>query len=549
MIALLVLLCVFSNTLRYADATVPSCAVLFCGEGDACAESYAGIWIGAAQDEAVRIYHTINGGVLAPLCVGSAHEKRIGGYHVPYDHLLCIDERELPREECARKGCNYESHPELFEDDECVSGSYHRPDDNDQAACRTLGSWLKIATQKLADALAAEAKGDFEAAASAACVAELLFARIAEYLLAAHPGDEAALAFINAAARAKQHYAFVNGATLDVLFADADSLESTLRVVQSTRDCRPQPLADDAPPAKVTSLLVYAAVNSSEPVEEQTQLVWAVAGTLAPFDATVAADNLCATEGADSNLPLYEVARRYPQLDTSDWAVVLGDGAPRPYLDLRASASRPLVSLLDSIGAEPVGSLTQLNLRRGVAPQEADELDAYLAAAVYARVATGDVCADAVGLVIDTPPPPPNGNETEITADFRAPRAGVPLTLAPDESRCVGGERAGQVCEHESECAVGWACRRKPFAPRRAAFCYNGESWDTRQPCAFADADEECPYGECFGDANGNSGGAYPFLHFFQSNECHSTSAAADPVCSDEHVVRWTQYANEKAFA
>jgi len=543
-----------------ARGAAPECSVLFCGDGEACAERFARTWIAAAQDEAVRMYHTINGGYLERECTGGPRDERVAPFHVPLEHLVCIDTRELPREECAHKRCDFESHPELFEDDECVDAKHgrrgrggrhkhaHAYGDQDQAACRRIESWLAIADKKLLCALDAADAGDQERAASCACVADLLFGRVAEHLLDTFAADASELRFLNGAARATQRYTHVNSAARLGVFADAQNLVARTRAVQSLRTCT------DAAEPRLASALFYTSVNATDQtIDDVTQLVWAAGGTLASFDvsvAPVAPDNLCAVERAETQLELFDDTRRFPALDSQDWAVVLNDGAPRPYINLRASAHCPLIVLLERL---PAGgddadatqcSVAQLQLRRGADERAPDEFAALIEAAVFARVATGDECADAEPMFMDADAA---GNETE--AAFRAPRPGVPLTLAPGDSVCVGGERAGAPCTLESECGAGEACRRKPFAPRGAAYCYDGAYWDERRPCAFADADEECPYGECYGAVNGNAGGAYPLLHYYQSNECGSPASSADPVCADAHVARWAAHPNEASLA
>lgn len=138
-----------------------------------------------------------------------------------------------------------------------------------------------------------------------------------------------------------------------------------------------------------------------------------------------------------------------------------------------------------------------------------------------------------------------SGDDTP-TNNFVRPRAGLPLTLAPDVSICVNGTRANQPCTLPSECPSGYACRRKPFSSQTVAYCYDGSAWDTNRVCAFADADEECPFGECVGEVTGLSGGAYPFYYFYKQNDCANN--ADSEVCADERVAHWQQYGNPSAF-
>jgi hypothetical protein len=76
------------------------------------------------------------------------------------------------------------------------------------------------------------------------------------------------------------------------------------------------------------------------------------------------------------------------------------------------------------------------------------------------------------------------------------------------------------------------------------AFCHDGEQWDEERPCAFADEDDECPFGECYGAVNGREGGAFPFYYFYTENNCSSTPDSE--VCSEPHVAGWSQFPNPK---
>jgi hypothetical protein len=215
---------------------------------------------------------------------------------------------------------------------------------------------------------------------------------------------------------------------------------------------------------------------------------------------------------------------------------------------LQNAAACPAIVLVDELGETPVVSLTQLNLRRPVDCQDQTTFgDQVLGAgAVIARTATGDSCNDVIGTITVVEGAVASSRAVfAAVSSFVLPNTDVtiPLTLAPGESRCVGGEKPGAVCTMESECGAGWACRRKPFV-HNFAYCYDGTSWDETRACAFADADDECPFGQCVGDVNGLDGGAYPFLYFYKENDCEH-NAKASPVCADPHVAEWQSYPNE----
>lgn len=543
----MLLLLTIGALLTVVAATPPSCAIFFAN--DTCAEKFNKVWVSAAQEEAVRVYHTINGGYLPDACTTGPKQgaKRIEAIGANLNTLLCIDPTCLP-DKCAFAKCNYTLHPELFgddkthrdDDDDCDDD--HSDKDKDKASCRKISSWLRIAIEKLARALDLQEAGDFELSSSYACVAELLFGRIAKYFDTAY--DSSDLWFINAQARATHSYEHLVSPTTELTFVgEQNSTSVPLRFVQSIRTCTTRGDAVNA----VGSVLIYAHYNDS--AAPTSQVAWAVAGSIPSFDITlhaVAPDNLCVIEKTPTNLEEFDETRRFPQLSALDWAVVLGDSSPRSYLNLQSASTCPAVVLLQQLGAGAVTSVTQLNSRRPINPQsEATFGDEQLTASVFLRQATIDGCTDALGEVI-----PPESLQFAI-ANTRSlslidkPDVVVPLTLAPGESRCVGGDKAGVQCSMASECGAGWACRRKPFSPANVAYCYDGISWDTTRACAFADADDECPFGECVGDVNGLDGGAYPFLYFYKENDCDNN--AASPVCSDPHVIDWQAYPNEFA--
>lgn len=519
-----------------AHATPPSCAILFCGTGDACAESFANVWLAAAQDEAVRVYHTLNGGYVKGGCtVAPADPDRlIAPLPVPTDTLICIDANSAPTD-CAFKKCKYADHPELFEDDPCKEGEKkpekHKRGDLDKSACRPLSSWLAIAIQKLSRALDLAEAGQFDEAASYACVAEYLFAQLA--LRIDHLFEDSKLTFLNAFARQNHRYRHVIGGSQTALFEGEFGV--TVRAVQSLRSCGLEPAPG------VSSVLVYSRFDDDQAqVEPTTQLLWTATGTIGPFATTLPPSNLCASNDEPTDQEdVFDVARRYPDLTTKDRATVLGDGAQRFYIDLRAVAGAPNVVLFDGLATNKTAvSVAQLDLR--VPAAERDDVGDLVHPALFLRVADGDVCTDIEAAIV----PPPTDDEQEATLAALA-NSDVPLTLAPGESQCVGGSRAGQRCTQLTECGQGLACRRKPFGPRNIAFCYDGVAWDETRPCAFADADDECPFGECVGFVSGLDGGAFPFLYFYKASKCGAETADA-AICGEPRVADWHAYPNER---
>jgi hypothetical protein len=303
--------------------------------------------------------------------------------------------------------------------------------------------------------------------------------------------------------------------------------------VQSVRSCGTEEGAG------VSSVLLYSSINDTAAVlSNTTQLLWAVSGTLAPFDTTLPSSNLCASQQAPTDqADAFLAARRFPFLTPKDRAAVLADGEQRFYIDLRPTASAPVIVLAQDLKTKkPIVTVAQLDLRNPFVEQA--QLESVVTPAIFLRVADGDKCSDTGAIVL-----PPGSVVTEVPKTISALTNSAPLTLAPGTSQCVGGDRAGKLCTQPSECGSKSACRRKPFAPRTIAFCYDGLSWDETRPCAFADADDQCPFGECVGEASGLEGGAFPFLYFYKANNCSSAATATD-LCAEPHVADWHAHPN-----
>lgn len=575
--------------------TPPSCAILFaggdsCGNNTECASRFNTLWLAAAQEEAVRIYHTLDGGFLNDECTRGPLRGtvRVDPLGVDQSTMICIDPWNLPQN-CAFKKCNYAAHAELFGDDpvqkprggkgrrdeeeECDEDDQkHDSDDQDKSSCRRISSWLEIGICKIIAALDARDAARFDESSSAACVADLIFGRIAERLRSTFDSRE--LPFINELARDTHSYNHIVGVRRNLMFdtANGNNTDAQVRTVQSIRECSTRaggaasaagerivvlPDNSSAVVEPVSSVLVYSSFDGEPPANVSVaQLAWAITGALPSFDVTVKQvdpTNACVRERAQSDQAEFDEARRFPQLSPQDWVVVLGDGQPRSYIDLQSTVACPLVVLLEDIGDEPAFSVAQLNMLRPVDCAENTTFDAPIVPSLFLRIADDDTCIDVPNVLITTGGGG-NGNGTNSSAlsvegtGFRRPLGGVPLTLAPGESRCVGGEKAGALCTMESECGAGWACRRKPFS-HESAYCYDGSAWDTTRACAFADADDECPFGECVGDVNGMEGGAYPFLYFFKENKCGDAAPTDARVCQTPHVAEWQQHPNENAFS
>jgi hypothetical protein len=241
-----------------------------------------------------------------------------------------------------------------------------------------------------------------------------------------------------------------------------------------------------------------------------------------------APSNGCGLQRTPSNLPLFAPQRRVPRLGPQDWATVRCDGAPRNITDLRIETACPMVLLFAALGpgdpeTDELHSLAQLQLRDGFAPLQPLAAAQLVEQALTLRVATGSggECHD-YALLLATDVYESCALAPQPLAAVQETR--VPLTLAPGESRCVGGTADGRRCEIASECGAGLACRRKPFDA--GAYCYDGLTWHADRPCTLADHDDPCPYGVCSGAVNGFEGGLFPLLHFQQAASEHPAVAS-----------------------
>lgn len=573
-------------------ATIPQCSILFAGNSTTCAGRRATVWIDAAQDEAARFAHTQNGGWLQPHCAGGSPHSTIHVAPVPFSDtaLGCIDRWDIPKQRCGTKHCNYCAHHELFHSDsDCNQNTPvcydDDDDDNDERkrnaeqhpACRSIASWAAIAWAKIALALDLQEQQEFDAATSAACAAEFLFSHLNAWIYATTANADDVLVFTNAAARAGHHYRHINSASRTS--SSEVQVTTVMRVVQSVRQCRGRVDTQQVSIARrqfgveavipgaaiatndsvlttgdVSSLIVLSSFNGSDQiVDPRLQVLLTPGGALPDFDATLSPPNQCALNGTSTNLATYDPRRVYPGTSPQDSATARYNGPVRLYLSLSPASSCPaivsLANLQSNVDERSVVQIQRRNPNKAVQPSDAS---AHMEAATFMRSATASECADFTTTFTNTFVSVNNtasvGEGFNSQLGYVAPPAGVPRTLAPGESRCVGGDRAGAACTMKSECGTGLACRRKPFTPRNIAYCYDGTHWDERRPCAFADEDEECPFGRCFGDVDDNAGGAYPMLHFYEAHECQLPAQRGTPVCSEPHVAAWHQYPNSGAF-
>lgn len=592
--------------LATAVATAPKCAVLLNGDNDTCVHRQAIVWVQAAEEEATRFFHTVNGGVLEGDCTSSRQPQRVEALNASLDSLLCIDRFDVPKAKCHMKRCNFGAHPELGNSD-CDDNDEDRPvssrsnkhnnDDDDDAAstaakggknsdgknaaCRTIESWSKIATSKLGSALDYLEQGNDTDAISYACVSDFLFMHIDKWLVDTTPNPNTALPFISDSARRIHRYRSLNSASRTGVLPDLN-LTVVIRAIQSVRECkRKQTPRGVSLPSNATLLvpgddlntndtvfqsavssvvvLATAAPNVNLSITPTIQLASAITGTVPSFSGTLEQTdptNRCVRINAATNLQPFDTSRRLPGINSGDWAVVRYNHRQRTYRSLSPNSACPAPVLLnDPKNNKNTWSATQILMQYGPAPQQPSAFSTAIEASIFGRSATDEQCTDSmVPFFIDTFP----GNNTvtpNLTAlgtllfstKFLQPPAGIPLTLAPGESRCVGGSYTGRLCTMETECGTGLSCRRKPLMPREFAYCYDGQTWDEDKPCVYADADDECPNGYCFGAVSGHDGSAYPMLDWFNANECGRNTD--DPVCQQPSVKNWFQHPSALVFS
>lgn len=549
-----------------AAAREPTCATLICDP-----ETRAQRWLAAAQDEMVVLLQTLFGGFgvgsEAPLVNGCAQSE------VLLAAPLCVEpEIDFP-DACHTKNCSFAAHPELFHGGRVKCTKHCAPvkpwaAKADKHVCRPVRAWASLGLEKLYRAYDLLDAGEVANATSHACVAEQLLRRVNEHLDSPFASEHVSYRHIVSEARVGA-YDLASGD------GDANDLLVGTRTVQSFRRERPDGEAHHLIATYVLARIVERSIDEAEAdaaAGGTTQLLWPVSGSVAAFDRTsLPGDNECVRERAPTTIePAFDPARALQTLGPHDFAVVAdafvrGDAFPlggdvRLSTDLRVGGECCTVVLFADIDTPPSphrceperASLGYVAHRKSPFTFEADEeRDEQIEQSLVARVAASDMCADfePAAIAPDGAAVDAGGDEepavasvglfgAAVPAAYRSPRDGVPLTLPPGESRCVGGARAGELCELPSECGAGERCR----TTRDGAYCVDSASGRPRleAPCTLADAREECPDGYCYGAADGHAGGAYPLLYVYRTQGCAGARPGA--VCSEQAVQRWFEH-------
>ena len=341
-------------------------------------------------------------------------------------------------------------------------------------------------------------------------------------------------------------------------------------------------------------------ISTERAQEGVVELLWPVAGAISAFDKTgLPGDSLCAMADQQTNLQAFDATRALPCLGPLDFATVADhfdrchefpSSRLRRYDNLQATSCCSTIVLMaditdkgngtrfeprrESLGYvahyrsrctfEAIFAAENSTLGNSTAPNNSTSagnstlpnnlvFDPHIETDLVARIAAIDLCLDVLATTsIDTNVTASNstgngttgGNTTVagfaggLAVWWRAPREGIPITLAPGESRCVGGERPGEQCSVASECGDGRTCRLKPGTTQ--AFCYDRFAWSESEPCIYANELTECPYGYCYGAVDGHDGGAYPLLHTYRKNRCDSQNAVIVECPPD--IMAWFDY-------
>jgi hypothetical protein len=510
-----------------ALARVPTTELLF-----ACNDSSRSLaWIDGAQDEAIILTMTLFGGFT---CAGKLKDGCYEAAGSNLDLNLCISTGD--RDSCPYGGCNLTSIGVLVNATTTCCDDAPQPTDDgppptlvNGCVYRSLREWAAVGYELLERAELAYSAGNTSNATSWACGAELILHSVnvalgspffgdgADYLHEIEPQRETTFAAYSFVSRGRRSYRRCPGT------------------------CGNHTL--------IATVVTVDVATSTHPTDGTYQLLWPIAGTLPPFDKShLPPFSQCALITAQTNLPSPTSAWRLNQLGADDYARVAQgfvrcDGLPRNghvrgTYNLRPNQCCNALTLIDDLEASArlspsnndstpfsfayvVHVNSPYTYEAGPAPINAQ-------AAFVVRRATNDrQCVDATGTV------------TAVAALAHADRA-KPLTLAPGESRCVGGDDAGKPCDAPNACGAGLACRVRPGA--NGAFCFDGVGWNSAMPCQVRGA--QCAYGECYGAVSGDAGGQFPYLHVWQSNSCDDPVAATQ-LCADPRVREWHLQTNE----
>lgn len=533
MLALFTVIALISS----ARATVPTCAILL-----GCAEEKASSWINGAQDSAIVVLQTLFGGFLNGKCIAGCFSNL-----VYLDTTLCIDNNQFPEEKCARDGCNLDRHIEFFDPNKpgcCVACNQalepnaDPPSQVETRVCRSIRQWIAIALNKLEQARDFYDAQDYENAISYACAAEYILSLVIPQLPADFSGLVATYRHIIGAVKTAAFDPQEDGVA-------SNDLHVAIRTIQSFRK-----LQSESVHSLVATYSTVTVLQHLLDSDGQDQLLWPISGSISSFANThLSPTNQCfQLDATDDMLAQDDINRRLPDLGDLDYAVVVDafvrcDAFPRAgnvrrVNDLSFKSCCNTLALVEDLDhaakllqddANPtVVSFVYVAHRLSVVNYEATPTrNVHIEESLLMRIATTTECRDFE---------PSSITSLALTKAILAAPAGIPLTLAPGQSQCVGGDRAGMSCSRHNECGAGLTCkRRKRNSDDITAYCFDGAWWNEAMPCSQDEAVNQCPYGECFGAIDGKDSG---LAHVWKVNNCDDPELAT-PLCQDQSLVAW----------
>lgn len=514
------------------SARQPSYLSLSCNSQDRAQQ-----WLDAAQDSVLLTLQTLFGaldcnGQLVDACYEQSEKL---------DAITCIK----PVEPTCFEGCNLDE--QIVVDDVCCKNEFDSAyEDEDGAVCRTNRKWISIAFDKIYTAyeeFEKQTEDGYANAISLACAVETILTAVLNSLGSAFLAVDAT-------------YRHIVSPQIRVTFSGVQfaTVATLVRTVQSFRYCNvPGQCGNHTLIATYT--LFRVDVDGSLP-PGIGQLLWPIGGTVSAFDKTfLPSDANCARLHAPTtHSPATDPALRLSTLGTMDYARVVQAfskcsgfpllGCVQGYHDLAIGRCcntlalikdiRALVNQLPQGESDPTPRLYSFvyvaHLYSKITYESDPTRNVHVENDIIGRFAAADSCADFEAAVF-TP--------ASVTLSVE-PNA--IMTMAPGESRCVGGSDAGKVCTRTNPCGSGLACTSRPGT--KQAFCFDGTWWNQKMPCTLETA--QCPYGECYGAVSGDSGGQFPFLHISQQNHCDDPERAT-PVCMDQRVQKWFENPRNKA--
>lgn len=503
-----------------ASAARPSQLHIFCNATDK-----AEAWIQGAQTSATLVVQTLLGGFLCNGNVASGCFENAA----QIDATLCLSTDGPTCDDC-----HLDVHFNITEnccDDEPPAPGEPPHNDGD-LVCRTVRQWIALSFSKLYEAHTAFAAGDYALAHDLACAAESALSQVLTALGSPFVADGATYKHIITPAKR-------------ATFTDIDqqAVAVVVRTVQAFRQC-----GDTCGDHRlIATYTLFQLDNGDSPLPVGiTQLLWPISGTLSAFHKTGLPHNaFCSLSQEPAGIVDTVADYRMPTLGHLDFARIVSgytrcDGFPvsgcvQGFHDLAAERCCNTLPLIKDVGdlvaraprtddtpASVFAFAYVAHFRSAISYESLPTRDIDVGSDLVLRIAASDQCTDkAVNSVVPA--------AVQVVLSTRS----TIMTLGPGESRCVGGSDAGKPCTARNECGAPLACTAKPGT--KTLYCFDGVGWNQKMPCSPA---SQCPYGECYGAVSGDAGGAFPFRHVWDENNCDDP-ASATQLCFDPRVREW----------